>query len=137
MKTLLAFITIGLLTISTSSMAWWGPFDNEHDRYDNRWNSNNNNNWNNRLDNNAFGDFMGDMMGDMSGDMDVEIKFKIRGKGRADGRGYGYNDNYWNNSYRYYNNNRYGTYAPQGYQPHYRQPPAQPAPALKQQPKIK
>ena len=62
------------------------------------------------------------------------IKFKVKGKGKGEGkgrgdtRGYGYNDNYWNNSYRYYGDNRYGNrygnyYAPYGYQPYYRQAP--------------
>lgn len=151
MKILPTLTAIGLLAISGSAMAWWVPFDDNHDRYNSNWNNsnwdnnnwnnsnwNNNNNLNNRWDNNAFGDFMNDMMGGMSGDMEVEIRFKVRGRGRADGRGYGFNDNHWNNSYRSYNSNRFGSYyAPYGYQPHHRQSPEQRFPTHSQTPALR
>jgi len=116
MKTLQILTAIAALVSSSSAIAWWGPFDNNNDRYGYRGD---NNRWDNRWGNNAFGDMMSDVMGDMSGDMDVEIKFKIRGKGRGNGN----TDGYWNNDHRYNNYNGYG-YAPNGNQTYYRNTPA-------------
>ena len=39
MKILQIFTAAAVLVTSTSAMAWWGPFDNDDDRYGNRGNN--------------------------------------------------------------------------------------------------
>ena len=85
MKLLQSITAAGILLVSTSAMAAWGPFSKNN-------NHSGNNNWGGDGYNNAISDMMGDMMGDMQMDMDFSFKMKARGNGRGRGNG----SNYWN-----------------------------------------